>query len=107
MNNIKDYLNKLKEFSFFRRSQKKNLVKKLELTKANYNYGVIINMIGDLFEVYCYAISDDATILASSLLLKEFNEYEMTLRYYEKLGNMMIEKDIDFLYNKCKNYSNL
>ena len=64
-------------------------------------------MIGDLFEVYCYAISDDAKILASSLLLKEFNEYEMTLRYYEKLGNMMIEKDIDFLYNKCKYYSNL
>lgn len=47
-------------------------------------------MIGDLFEVYCYAISDDATILASSLLLKEFNEYEMALRYYEKLVNMMI-----------------
>jgi len=107
MNNIRNYLSKLKEFSFSEDSRKRILLKSYELTKTNYNYGVIINMIGDLFEVYCYAISDDETILASSLLLKEFNEYQMALRYYEELGNMMIEKDIDFLYNKCKNYSNL
>lgn len=107
MNNIRDYLNKLKKFSFAEDSRKRTLLKSYELTKLNYNYGAIINAVDELFEVYCYVIDDEEKIVVSSLLLREFNKYDMALSYYKELGNMMLENDIDFLYDKCKSNYNL
>jgi len=37
-----------------------------------------------------------------SLLLKEFNDINTALSYYKELATMMKEKEIVFLFDKCK-----
>jgi len=67
-----------------------------------YNYGTIINSVDNNYEVYCYVISNDNSIIVSSLLLKEFNDINTALSYYKELATMMKEKEIVFLFDKCK-----
>ena len=72
------------------------------MTKWLYNYGTIINSVDNNYEVYCYVISNDNSIIVSSLLLKEFNDINTALSYYKELATMMKEKEIVFLFDKCK-----
>lgn len=102
MNNTIEYLKLLQNFSHPEDSRNRKLLKSYELTKELYNCGAIINFVDNNYEVYCYVISNDNSIIASSLLLKEFNDINIALSYYKELATMMKEKEIDFLFDKCK-----
>ena len=102
MNNTIKYLKQLQNFSHPEDSRNRKLIKSYELAKGLYNYGTIINAVDNIYEVYCYVVSNDNSIIVSSLLLKEFSNLNKALIYYQELANMMKENDIIFLFDKCK-----
>ena len=101
MNNTIEYLKLLQNFSHPEDSRNRKLLKSYELTKGLYNYGTIINSVDNNYEVYCYVISNDNSIIASSLLLKEFNDINRVQDIFEKLEDKESLKNINNVSEDC------
>lgn len=101
---INHYFEELKKYSkkIDYENNKEELISNYEIKKDEYNYGVVMTIINNKYEVYSYVIDDKKNIIVNNLLLKIIDDKKQAEEYYKNLAKSLNDNDIDYLLKECK-----
>ena len=94
-------IKKLKVFSMqYDENIERELIDINKFPKDEYNFGFVVNLINNKYEVYMFVVSDIEDVIASNLFYKDFKYLDQAKEYFNEIINEYKDLTLEKLYQK-------